>query len=324
MKKIILSTLLAFVGYFLVNAQTLRWVSVDAEFAPLPSSVKVYESTDSLAGKPNRCFAVVIDIANPLQEITTQVGQGKRFTPSQYYAQNAQPLIVTNGTFFSFADNRNLNVVVRNGKMEAYNVVAVKGKNDTVYRYVTRGAFGIDKRGKPAIAWLFTDSSKRYPMAFEDAPLVATGLNANPPWRCIEQLINFGSLKAKSWKMKTAIGGGPVLIHNGKIKITNKEELMFVNGLLDKHPRTAIGYTLDRKVILFAVEGRHPGVAEGMTLQQVANALLSLGCHEALNLDGGGSSCLLINGKNTITPSDKEGQRPVPAVLMVQQRNSKN
>jgi exopolysaccharide biosynthesis protein len=42
-----------------------------------------------------------------------------------------------------------------------------------------------------------------------------------------------------------------------------------------------------------------------------------IGCVEALNLDGGGSSCLLINGKNTIQPSDKEGQRPVPAVFMV-------
>jgi len=38
---------------------------------------------------------------------------------------------------------------------------------------------------------------------------------------------------------------------------------------------------------------------------------------EALNLDGGGSSCLLINGKETIKPSDKEGQRPVPAVFMI-------
>jgi exopolysaccharide biosynthesis protein len=43
----------------------------------------------------------------------------------------------------------------------------------------------------------------------------------------------------------------------------------------------------------------------------------ALGCVEALNLDGGGSSCLLINGKETIKPCDKEGQRPVPAVFLV-------
>ena len=45
--------------------------------------------------------------------------------------------------------------------------------------------------------------------------------------------------------------------------------------------------------------------------------LKELGCDEALNLDGGGSSCLLVNGKPTIKVSDKEGQRPVPAVFLV-------
>jgi len=44
---------------------------------------------------------------------------------------------------------------------------------------------------------------------------------------------------------------------------------------------------------------------------------MSLGCVEALNLDGGGSSCLLINGIETIKPSDKEGERPVPGVFIV-------
>jgi exopolysaccharide biosynthesis protein len=45
--------------------------------------------------------------------------------------------------------------------------------------------------------------------------------------------------------------------------------------------------------------------------------MLSLGCVEAMNLDGGGSTCMLINGKTTIYPSDKGVERPVPAVLMV-------
>ncbi len=40
----------------------------------------------------------------------------------------------------------------------------------------------------------------------------------------------------------------------------------------------------------------------GLTLQEVANRLLEIGCSEAINLDGGGSSCMLINGKETIKP----------------------
>ena len=89
----------------------------------------------------------------------------------------------------------------------------------------------------------------------------------------------------------------------------------------DLHPRTAMGYTADGKLIILAVEGRRPGKAEGASLPDLAKILLEFGCVEALNLDGGGSSCLLINGKETIQPSDKEGQRAVPAVFIVKAKN---
>ena len=45
--------------------------------------------------------------------------------------------------------------------------------------------------------------------------------------------------------------------------------------------------------------------------------LIDVGCVEALNLDGGGSSCMLINGKETIKPSDAAGERAVPAVFII-------
>lgn len=79
-----------------------------------------------------------------------------------------------------------------------------------------------------------------------------------------------------------------------------------------------MGYTKDGKLIVIVIQGRFPGKAEGATLTQEAKLLQQLGCVEALNLDGGGSSCMLINGKQTITPSDKEGQRPVPAVFLIE------
>ncbi|MBL7750429.1 MAG: phosphodiester glycosidase family protein, partial [Chitinophagaceae bacterium] len=55
---------------------------------------------------------------------------------------------------------------------------------------------------------------------------------------------------------------------------------------------------------------------------QLAQMLKEIGCTEAMNLDGGGSSCLLINGKETIKPSDKEGQRAVPGVFLIVRRES--
>ena len=126
----------------------------------------------------------------------------------------------------------------------------------------------------------------------------------------------------EKWKMQTAVGGGPVLLQEGKIRITNNEELKFAGKAInDKHPRTAMGYTKDNKLIILVIEGRNPGIAEGATLTQEAQILKDLGCREALNLDGGGSSCMLVNGKETIKPSDKEGQRSVPAVFLIKQKN---
>ena len=78
-----------------------------------------------------------------------------------------------------------------------------------------------------------------------------------------------------------------------------------------------MGYTSDGRLIVMVIQGRFPGIADGVTLTEEAQLLKDLGCVEALNLDGGGSSCMLINGKETIKPSDKEGERPVPAVFVI-------
>ena len=114
----------------------------------------------------------------------------------------------------------------------------------------------------------------------------------------------------------------PVLLQNGEIKITNNEERKFGGKAInDKHPRTAMGYTKDNKLIILVVQGRFANIAEGASLTQEAQILKDLGCVEALNLDGGGSSCLLVNGKETIKPSDKAGeQRAIPAVFIIKQK----
>ncbi len=120
-------------------------------------------------------------------------------------------------------------------------------------------------------------------------------------------------------KWETAVGGGPVLLQNGEIRITNNEERKFTGKAInDKHPRTAMGYTKDNKLIILVIEGRNPN-AGGATLTQEAKIFKDLNAVEALNLDGGGSSCLLINGKETINVSDKI-QRAIPAVFIIQKK----
>jgi hypothetical protein len=293
-----------------------EWKNVDTAYGRLPSSVHIYRRADSLDGQPFIAYYLSARLKDKNLVFSDQVGQGRRFTPSQYYQLEQFPLLVTNCTFFSFETSENISMVMKDGKLVAYNAAALKGKgpDSLVYYYPTRGAIGIDRKRRADVAWTFTDSSRMRPYAFEEMPVVAKGQLAVP------SIYDLRDIEWKWWKMRTAVGGGPVLIHDGRIWITYKEEQLFSGGEQDKHPRTAMGYTKDGVLIILVIEGRNPGIAMGATLEQEAKILMDLKCYEALNLDGGGSSCMLINGKPTIKPSDKEGQRPVPAVFLIRQR----
>lgn len=87
---------------------------------------------------------------------------------------------------------------------------------------------------------------------------------------------------------------GPILVRNGtatEIKDTSR------------HPRTAIGQLDDKRYVIVVAEGRLEN-AEGLTLTELQNIFLNLGCKTAYNLDGGGSSTLYFKGKILNTPSD--------------------
>jgi hypothetical protein len=298
------------------SSAQMHWRMVDSAYRPLPSSVHVYRSPDSLGGLPFVAYYVSARLKDRNLQFTAQTGQGNRFTPSQYYQLEQLPLLVVNCTFFSQETGEDFSLVVRDGKIISYNVVSLKGTGDDslLFYYPTRGAIGIDRNRQADVAWTFTDTSRQWPYAFEEMPVVAKGKDTVP------SIYDLKNIEWKWWKMRTAVGGGPVLIHDGRIRVTNKEEQLFPDPKNDHHPRTAMGYTRDGQLIILAIQGRTPGIAAGATLEQEARILLSLGCYEALNLDGGGSSCLLVNGKETIRPSDKEGERPVPAVFLIKRK----
>ena len=289
-----------------------RWINADTAFQPLPANFHVYKTTDSLDGKPFIAYYAEAKLKDKHLNFTTDTTSGRRLTPLKFYEKNDQPLLVVNCTFFSFETNRNLNVVIKEGKMVAYNIhtLPMRGKDTFQYRHSLGSALGIDKKRNADVAWLYTDSLFIRPFVFQEP----VGFIKDSSLK-----ISAGQFNAKKkWKMRTAVGGGPVLLQNGEIKITNNEELKFAGKAIDdQHPRTCMGYTTDGRLIVMVIEGRHPGIAEGATLKQEARLLKDIGCIEALNLDGGGSSCMLINGKETITPSEKGIERPVPGVFII-------
>lgn len=119
--------------------------------------------------------------------------------------------------------------------------------------------------------------------------------------------------------IEAAFAGKPVLVSNGK-KLSGLNNYTSIQGNTVA-PRTAVGISEDRDVLyMVVVDGRLSG-ARGMTLDELADLMISLGCQEALNLDGGGSSMLAY--KNPVTQEYEVSnrvlgsERAVPYVIGV-------
>jgi exopolysaccharide biosynthesis protein len=300
----------------IIGQAQLNWKRIDNFQAPLPNGLQLFYTNDSIDGKPNIAYYIEADLNNPNLVFDVDTTFNRRLTPTEFYKKNDEPLVVVNGTFFSFKTNQNLNTIIKNGIPLSYNVRTTKGrgKDSTTQVKMYRSALGIFANKKADVAWIQSDTVKL--IKASQHPILPTNEK-----ELSKRKIQKQKRKFKTWDVKTAIGGGPVLLQNGKIHITNNEELLFAEkGMYDKHPRTAMGYTTNGKLIILVIQGRFPAKAEGADLVQEATILQQLGCVEALNLDGGGSSCMLVNGKETITPSDKTGQRALPAVFIIRRK----
>jgi hypothetical protein len=113
------------------------------------------------------------------------------------------------------------------------------------------------------------------------------------------------------------IGGGPRLLINGAKPPTfvgfEGFSADFVNT---RHPRTAVGFNQDStKVYFVVVDGRQSNLSVGMTLDELADLMLSIGARNAVNLDGGGSSTMVVHNHVVNSPSDPGGERSVANAL---------
>jgi hypothetical protein len=297
---------------FLFSQQ--RWHKVDSLFGQLPASMHVFRFKDSLDAKPIVAYYVAVKLKDKALAFSVQTGNGKCQPASYYLRTEKNPFLLMNCGFYS-TNCKNVSLLINEGKIISHNVSSLRGiGNDSVlYYYPTRSAFGIAKNRSADVAWIFTDSTRHKAYAFEDNPAIAKGENAIP------SIYDMNNVEWKWWNMETAIGGGPTLLHDGFINVTNKEEQMFVGEENKRTARTAIGYTTDQRLIMLVIQG-NAEATEGATLLQEAVLLKEIGCYEAINLNGGDNSSLLINGKETIKPSGKNIPQLLPAVFVIKHK----
>ena len=121
------------------------------------------------------------------------------------------------------------------------------------------------------------------------------------------------------------VSGGPRLLAGGRVRVRSSAEgfnplsAPWFHGsfVASRHPRTMAGVRRDGSLLLVTVDGRRPGWSAGVTLQEGARVMRSLGARDALNLDGGGSTAMAVRGRRVNLPSDPGGERPVSDVLLV-------
>jgi exopolysaccharide biosynthesis protein len=121
------------------------------------------------------------------------------------------------------------------------------------------------------------------------------------------------------------VNGGPWLVRDGRISvnaaadgIVHPGDPSFVYGWgVKRNPRTMVGLDRQGRLLIVTADGRQPGFAEGMSLIEGARLMARLGAVTAINLDGGGSTAMAIEGKLVSSPSDATGERPVGDALLV-------
>ena len=108
------------------------------------------------------------------------------------------------------------------------------------------------------------------------------------------------------------IGGNPTLVKDGQIIVGNEGTSFFA-----RHPRTGVGTTPDGRVLFVTVDGRQDGYSVGMTPLRFAKLFVSLGANYAMNLDGGGSTTMVVNGDVINRPSDGYERYVSSALLLL-------
>lgn len=286
-------------------ATTLAWTKLSK--SSLPSEIELYETTSTLNGRKFHAWYAKGDLSTGKVEVRVNVPSAAATIDAQAASFNGDCYLMVNGGYFYNGNHTGLAVI---NSVKSGSVSAVRGSlttSDSEYNSmynVTRGAFGVDASGKPNVLWAGTDASGN--IYYFDRPLPSVkGEN------------KYGAITSEnptasvSWSPKYALSAGPVLLKDKKVAfdftetskgtgyyLSNFEVIpgdIFGTGV--KPDRTAVGYTEDGKVIFFICDGRIAD-SDGATLVELAQIMKGLGCVGAINLDGGGSTGMVVGSEH--------------------------
>ena len=254
---------------------------------------------------PLKAWYAEVDVS--LQDMSVRVVHSQdtdRKETLSEFADNLKASIVVNGGYFILDKDptEHVGLLMSNNIIHSPAIASVLC-GSTRY-FLTRSALGIRDDNHIDIAWIASRNDSIYEW---HAPVLN---KQNIPQLSLDYS------QAVPWNVRDALQAGPVLITDGEINITVDEEVFFGSEIPNIHPRTAAGYTSDGRFIIMVVDGRQAS-SRGVYLQELAVMMDNLDCVEAINLDGGGSSGMVVNGKILNRPTGTTAQREVMSAIAV-------
>ncbi len=307
MKKLLL---FIFILSYPLLSQTITWTDVSSSYT-LPDGVSLFKGTRS--SPILEAYYLDVDLNNPDLAIRSYITNSPKGVNT--FTSSVGAYAAVNGGFFGGATS--YSAVVYPFEVKAQNISALT-RNSQTYP-VARSFFGMNFDRSLTVDWIYhfgngVDDIRIYP---QPMAYILNDPSPKPP-----PLQNDGTPYDS---LLVGIGGGPTLVKNAQVNVTYDEEIFWGSGVgLDNgDPRTGVGYTADNHVIIFVADGRQ-SISQGVGLPEMAQIFVDLGCVEAMNLDGGGSTQMAIGNQMVNSPSTGSSYRAVPSILAVIHSDSLN
>ncbi|MBD3225900.1 MAG: T9SS type A sorting domain-containing protein [Caldithrix sp.] len=298
--------LVIFISILLSVAQAddIVWTEVDSY--DLPQGVKLFKGTRQIPLL--QIFYLDVNLNEENLAIRPYLGDAELLPQ---FTESVGAYAAINGGFFG--GNTSYSSVVTSAGVEAVNVASVTRNNQSYP--LLRSFFGMDTLGGLSVDWIYHFDQTIDGLYRFDQPLDYAYNDPTPktaPAKADGQIYN---------QILLGIGGAPTLVKDGQRMVTYNEEIMWGSGVGydNSDPRTAVGYTVDKHVILMVADGRQSQVSEGVGLAELADIMIDRGCVEAMNLDGGGSTQMAVGNTYVNSPSEN---RAVPSILAVVHQDS--
>lgn len=281
----------------------LTWTQISGAADNLPEHFVVFQGTDEKA--PIQAWYARFQPSSPEIRviIIPATGETGREMVSDF-AKRENACLAVNGGYFLNRDHRSFPIGLLVTNSSVISNASHRIIRDDVRYDAIRAALGFLPDGSADFAWV----SSRNDSVFAWLRPIDNHRDRPAPMPAG----NTGVY----WPVEYALAAGPSLFQHSGDSITAEEEIFFDSPIPNVHPRTAAGIAADGSLILMVVDGRQ-SQSRGVSLTELAHMMRSIGAVRAINLDGGGSSAMVLNSTLLNRPEGNTAEREVASAIVV-------